>query len=92
MTGASVSGKGSNGLQLLVWLRLDLIQPYDENRHRASRSSSTGPVPNPTYTFSAFSVVQPHSENPQTWHFTHPSAYSNCEPQSGHVPMNASAS
>ena len=26
----------------------------------------------------------------QTWHFTHPSANSNCDPQSGQVPINAS--
>ncbi len=32
----------------------------------------------------------PHSEKPQTWHFTHPSANSNCDPQSGQVPINAS--
>ena len=32
--------------------------------------------------------THPHSENPQTWHFTHPSANSSCDPQSGHVPMN----
>src|SRR6185312_6718675 len=30
----------------------------------------------------------PHSLNPHTWHFTHPSAYSSCDPQSGHVPIN----
>ena len=34
--------------------------------------------------------AQPHSLNPHTWHFTQPSAYSSCEPQSGHVPMNDS--
>ena len=34
--------------------------------------------------------VQPHSENPQTWHFTQPSAYSSCEPQSGHAPASVS--
>src|ERR1700712_2743414 len=35
-------------------------------------------------------LCHPHSLNPHTWHFTHPSAYSSCEPQSGHVPMNVS--
>lgn len=34
--------------------------------------------------------LYPHSEYPHTWHFTHPSANSSCDPQSGHVPMNAS--
>lgn len=34
----------------------------------------------------------PHSLNPHTWHFTHPSANSSPEPQSGHVPMNVCAS
>lgn len=34
--------------------------------------------------------TQPHSENPQTWHFTHPSANSSWLPQSGQVPMKAS--
>lgn len=34
--------------------------------------------------------VHPHSLNPHTWHFTHPSANSSCDPQSGHVPMNTS--
>lgn len=34
--------------------------------------------------------AHPHSEKPHTWHFTHPSANSSCEPQSGHVPMNDS--
>ena len=36
------------------------------------------------------SADHPHSLNPHTWHFTHPSANSSCEPQSGHVPMNTS--
>ena len=43
----------------------------------------------PTHTTAhARLVCQPHSENPHTWHFTHPSANSSWDPQSGHVPMN----
>lgn len=38
----------------------------------------------------AFARSHPHSLNPHTWHFTHPSANSSCEPQSGQVPMNDS--
>ncbi len=36
-------------------------------------------------------LPHPHSLNPHTWHFTHPSAYSICDPQSGQVPMKVSA-
>src|SRR3712207_8843168 len=35
-------------------------------------------------------LFRSHSEKPHTWHFTHPSANSSCEPQSGQVPMNVS--
>jgi hypothetical protein len=35
--------------------------------------------------------LYPHSLKPHTWHFTHPSANSSCEPQSGHVPMKLCA-
>ena len=36
-------------------------------------------------------ATHPHSLYPHTWHFTHPSANSSCEPQSGQVPMNCSS-
>ncbi len=54
----------------------------------AVEACETGP---PTCVASLLTSVQPHSLKPHTWHFTHPSAYSICDPQSGHVPMNASA-
>ena len=56
----------------------------DGEKTRGSRQ-----LPRPRATLSPCSG-QPHSLNPQTWHFTHPSAYSSCDPQSGHVPMNVS--
>ena len=56
-------------------------------RDATSRKHNGAPTPVPRSPNTTSRSAQPHSLNPQTWHFTQPSANSSCEPQSGQVPM-----
>src|SRR5690349_16174465 len=60
------------------------FQPNRSRRKQRRRPREVGGV----VLVGETATYQPHSLKPHTWHFTHPSAYSSCEPQSGHVPMN----